>query len=126
MRGSMLHMHCVAHVLNLIVYDGLSVIGPCIEKVRVSVRFWMASTKRRQKFEETKQQLHIECTKELALDCKTRCNFAYLMLSIAIKYQYVFFRLKKRESTYNCMLSEEDWEIEIVIVYKVTKVFSGT
>jgi hypothetical protein len=34
MRGSMLHMHCAAH---LIVQDGLSVIGPCIEKVRDSV-----------------------------------------------------------------------------------------
>jgi hypothetical protein len=72
MRGSMLHMRCAAHVLNLIVQDGLSVIGPCIEKVRDSVGFWTSSTKRRQRFEETRQQLHIECTKELALDCKTR------------------------------------------------------
>ena len=53
MRGSMLHMHCVAHVLNLIVQDGLDVIGSYIEKVQESVRFWTASTKRRQKFEET-------------------------------------------------------------------------
>ena len=47
MHGSMLHMRCAAHVLNLIVQDGLSVIGPCIEKVCDSVGFWMASTKRR-------------------------------------------------------------------------------
>ena len=33
MRGSMLHMCCAAHVLNLIVQDGLDVIGSCIEKV---------------------------------------------------------------------------------------------
>ena len=39
MCGSMLHMHCVAHVLNLIIHDGLSVIGPCIDKVRDSVGF---------------------------------------------------------------------------------------
>ena len=63
MRGSMLHMRCAAHVLNLIVQDGLDVIGSCIEKVRESVGFWTASTKRRQKFEETARQAHVECTK---------------------------------------------------------------
>ena len=90
MRGSMLHMHCVAHVLNLIVQDGLDVIGSSIEKVRESVRFWIASTKRRQKFEEIARQAHVDFTKELALDCKTHWNSTYLMLSIAIKYQNVF------------------------------------
>ena len=90
MRGSMLHMHCVAHVLNLIVQDGLDVIGSSIEKVRESVGFWIASTKIRQKFEEIARQAHVDCTKELALDCKTHWNSTYLMLSIAIKYQNVF------------------------------------
>ena len=47
MRGSMFHMCCAAHVLNLIVQDGLDVIGSCIEKVQESVGFWTASTKRR-------------------------------------------------------------------------------
>ena len=37
MRGSMLHMRCATHVLNLIVQVGLAVIGSCIEKVRESV-----------------------------------------------------------------------------------------
>ena len=91
MRGSMLHMCCAAYVLNLIVQDGLDVIGSCIEKVQESVRFWTTYTKRRQKFEETSQQAHVECTKELALDCKTRWDSTYLMLSIAIKYQNVFY-----------------------------------
>ena len=91
MHGSMLHMCCAAHVLNLIVQDGLDVIGSSIKKVRESVGFWTTSTKRRQKFEETSRQAHVECTKELILDCKTRWNSPYLMLSIAIKYQNVFY-----------------------------------
>ena len=53
MRGSMLHMRCAAHVLNLIVQDGLNVIGSCIEKVCESVGFWTRSTKRRQWFTDT-------------------------------------------------------------------------
>ena len=89
--GKFFHVRCSAHILNLIVQDGLDVIGSCIEKVRESVRFWTATTKRRQKFEEIARQAHVECTKELALDCKTRWNSTYLMLSIAIKYQNVFY-----------------------------------
>ena len=50
MLGSMLHMHCASHVLNLIVQDNLNFIGSCIEKVCESVGFWTTSTKRRQKF----------------------------------------------------------------------------
>ena len=50
MLGSMLHMHCASHVLNLIVQGSLDVIGSCIEKVWESVGFWTTSTKRRQKF----------------------------------------------------------------------------
>ena len=72
MRGSMLHMRCATHVLNLIVQDGLNVIGSRIEKIRESVGFCTRSTKRRQQFTNMVRQLHVECTKELALDCKTR------------------------------------------------------
>ena len=53
MRGSMLHMRCASHVLNLIVQGGFDVIGSCIEKVQESVGFWTTSTKRRQKFKQT-------------------------------------------------------------------------
>ncbi|KAK9984027.1 hypothetical protein SO802_033552 [Lithocarpus litseifolius] len=132
MRGSMLHMRCAAHVLNLIVQDGLNVIGSCIEKVRESVGFWTGSTKRRQRFTDTARQLHVECTKELALDCKTCWNSTYLMLSTAIEYRDVFFRLSQRESSYKCIPKEEEWEMassiceRLALFYKVTKLFSGT
>ena len=47
MRGSMLHMRCATRVLNLIVQDGLNVIGSCIEKVHESVGFWTGSIKKK-------------------------------------------------------------------------------
>ena len=57
--GSILHMRCTAHILNLIVQDGLSLIGDGIEKIRDSVIYWTGSPKRRQKFEENACQLHV-------------------------------------------------------------------
>ncbi|KAL4280516.1 hypothetical protein GQ457_03G012420 [Hibiscus cannabinus] len=42
--GAFFHMRCCAHILNLIVKDGLSVIGDGIERIRQSVIFWSALT----------------------------------------------------------------------------------
>ena len=61
--GSMLHMRCVTHILNLIVQDGLSLIGDGIERIRDSVIYWTGSPKRRQEFEENICQLRVQCTK---------------------------------------------------------------
>ena len=55
--GSMLRMRCTAHILNLIVQDGLSLIGDGIERIRDSVIYWIGSPKKRQKFEENACQL---------------------------------------------------------------------
>ncbi|CAN1156478.1 Zinc finger BED domain-containing protein RICESLEEPER 2 [Linum perenne] len=87
LEGSLLHMRCAAHILNLIVQDGLSIIESCVENVRESVVYWIASPKRRQKFAEVVKQLHILHSKELVLDCKTRWNSTCLMLSTALLYK---------------------------------------
>ena len=43
--GSMLHMRYAAHILNLIVQDGLSLIGDGFERIRDSVIYWTGSPK---------------------------------------------------------------------------------
>ncbi|KAL7082188.1 hypothetical protein ACP275_14G084000 [Erythranthe tilingii] len=132
LHGSLLHMRCAAHILNLIVQDGLVVIKDCIEKIRDSVCYWTGSTKRRQKFEEVARQVRVSCTKELILDVKTRWNSTFLMLSTALIYKDVFFRLKQRDSSYSCMPSEDEWTLakqiceKLELFYKVTEIFSGT
>ena len=72
LSGSMLHMRCAAHILNLIVQDGLSLIGDGIERICDIVIYWTGSPKTRQEFDENACQLCVQCTKELVLDCKTR------------------------------------------------------
>lgn len=88
--GSLFHMRCAAHILNLIVKDGLDVIKIGVEKIRDSVAYWTATPKREEKFEETARQLRNTSTKKLGLDCATRWNSTYLMLETALLYKDVF------------------------------------
>ena len=70
--GSLLHMRCAAHILNLIVRIGLDVIKHAIDNVRNSVVFWIASPKRIERFEDVCRQMKVPCTRRLGLDCPTR------------------------------------------------------
>ena len=50
--GEFLHMRCCAHILNLIVQDGLNVVVyDGVNRIRESVVFWTGSDKSVQKFE---------------------------------------------------------------------------
>ena len=64
-------MRCATHVLNLIVEEGLDVIGVEIEKIRESVVYYLATPSKVEKFGDVARQLHIPCNKKLSLDCKT-------------------------------------------------------
>ena len=125
-------MRCCAHILNLIVKDGLEVIEGGIEKILESVLYWSATPKRKEKFEETTKQLWISFTKELVYDCPTRWNSTYLMLEVVIMYKDVFIRLKQRDSKYKTLPTESEWEIarevcnRLKVFFTVTELFSGT
>ncbi|RVX04747.1 putative AC transposase [Vitis vinifera] len=131
LNGKIFHMRCAAHVLNLIVKEGLDVIEVEIEKIRESVAYWSATPSRMEKFEDAARQLRIPCNKKLSLDCKTRWNSTYLMLSIAITYKDVFPRLKQREKYYMVVPTEEEWNMakeicgRLKLFYNITELFSG-
>ncbi|KAK2642025.1 hypothetical protein Ddye_023788 [Dipteronia dyeriana] len=67
LNGTLFHMRCYAHILNLIVKDGLDVIGEGNERIRSSVLYWVAKPKRIEKFEDTAHQLNIPYSKRLFL-----------------------------------------------------------
>ncbi|CAA0827060.1 Unknown protein, partial [Striga hermonthica] len=90
LNGQILHMRCCAHILNLIVRDGLDVIQPAIAKIRDSVAFWTATPKRVEKFEEIAKYVKVPTDNKLGLDCKTRWNSTYKMLSVALPYEAAF------------------------------------
>ncbi|XP_057550573.1 zinc finger BED domain-containing protein RICESLEEPER 2-like [Amaranthus tricolor] len=109
--GEFLHMRCCAHILNLIVQDGLNAVEyDGVNRIRESVVFWTGSDKRVQKFEGVANQLASGYKRKLSLDCKIRWNSTYEMLCVAINYKEVFAVLSGREKLYNNPPTPEDWE----------------
>ena len=70
LKGKLIHMCCAAHILNLIVKDGMSVMEKGIDKVRDSVAYWSATPKRHEKFEKMAAQMKGKYEKELLLTVK--------------------------------------------------------
>jgi hypothetical protein len=132
LHGELFHMRCCAHILNLIVKDGMRAISSSIEIIRESVGFWVATQKREEKFAEICNQLDMPYTKKLAQDCRTRWNSTYLMLSSALPYEEVFKRCFNRHAEYTCLPSDEDWKMareicdNLKLFFSVTELFSGT
>jgi len=50
--GEFLHVRCVAHILNFIVWDGLKIVGKSVMRVQAAVRFIRQSPSRLQRFQE--------------------------------------------------------------------------
>lgn len=133
LEGLLLHMRCAAHILNLIVRDGMSIMEKGIEKVRDSVGFWCATPKRHEKFEKMASQLNIAYTKRIGLDCTTRWNSTYAMLSTALEYQAVFERLALREKlftpicpTTNEWLFAKEVCSRLKLFYDISELLCGT
>ena len=76
-------MRCIAHILNLIVSDGLKEMNESVAHVRGAVRYVRQSPARLAKFKECALVEKIQSKSLLCLDVSTRWNSTYLMLDAA-------------------------------------------
>nr|GMC60647.1 zinc finger BED domain-containing protein RICESLEEPER 2-like [Ipomoea batatas] len=123
---------CSAHILNLIVQDGLKVIGDSFYKVRESVRYVKASGGRMKVFEGCVENVGIKLKLGLSIDVPTRWNSTYKMLDTAIKYRRTFSSLQLLDTNYKHCPSHEEWvRVEKICDFlmpfnEITKLFSGS
>ncbi|KAL1567424.1 hypothetical protein AAHA92_02904 [Salvia divinorum] len=106
--GKYFHMRCVAHILNLIVKDGLKEIGISIRRVREAVRWLKSSPQRWGLWEKVLDYLgdKIDSKKKLCMDVPTRWNSTYLMLESAIPYAEAFTTFGNMNSSFGKDLHE--------------------
>ena len=95
-----MHMRCCAHILNLIVGEGLKEIDAFVAKVCEAVRYVKSSPNRNQTFRSFMEMLGMESKSLLCLDVSTRWNSTYLMLKTAEKFEKVILRMDFKDDGY--------------------------
>lgn len=130
--GFFFHIRCCAHILNLVVQDGLNKIEKCLVKIREAVKYLRKSPGRLLKFGEIATQLGISTARSLCTDVKTRWNSTYRMLDSALHYKKAFGGYALRDSNFEWKPEEIEWEkakkvCKLLEVFNdATDVFSGT
>jgi hypothetical protein len=105
--GKYLHMRCAAHIVNLIVHDGLKEVDQSVKRVRAAVKYIRNGDSRMVKFKEIVEEEKLTDKPFLKADIPTRWNSTYIMLKSAIVYEKVFTRLAEEDISYVLDLSEE-------------------
>ncbi|XP_019189244.1 PREDICTED: zinc finger BED domain-containing protein RICESLEEPER 2-like [Ipomoea nil] len=130
--GKYFHLRCYAHILNLIVQEGLKEVDIAVKKVRESVKYVKGSQVRKQKFLECVSLVSLNTKRGLRQDVPTRWNSTYLMLQSALYFRMAFSHLEISDSNYKHCPSKDEWDrIEklskfLGVFYEITCVFSGT
>ena len=108
--GEFFHIRCSAHILNLIVQDGLKIVNVAIHKIRESVKYVKGSESRLLKFVECCEYVGVKYLMGLRMDVPTRWNATFLMLECAIRYRLVFERYALVEPGYKYCPTTDEWD----------------
>jgi hypothetical protein len=110
MNGQYFHIHCAAHIINLVVKDGLKNLSAAINKIQDCVRYSKSSPSQKQIFKEAINHTNMKIQALPSVDVPTQWNSKYLMLKLALPYQEAFEKLSVKDANFiNCPTFEE-WD----------------
>lgn len=106
--GVHLHIRCCAHILNILVQDGMKVIHVAISKIRELLKHIDSSPSRIQAFNAIAVMNGLPSKRGIPLDIPTRWNSTLKMVAEALKYKAV---LNSYANQYGELPpSEQEWE----------------
>ncbi|KAL0431053.1 UNVERIFIED_CONTAM: putative AC transposase [Sesamum radiatum] len=112
-----LHVRCCAHIVNLIVKDGLNEQSNCIIRIRNAIKYVRSSPSRFRIFKKCVDMEKIESKHLVSLDIDTRWNSTYLMLEHAEKFEWAFKRLEREDNAYALYFDSYD-DVEILLMMR--------
>ncbi|XP_054784012.1 zinc finger BED domain-containing protein RICESLEEPER 1-like [Prosopis cineraria] len=98
--GDYLQLRCSAHILNLVVNDGLKELKDTFESIRNAIRYVRSSPACLQRFKDVCELEMLDSKSIICLDVSTRWNSTYLMLDVALKFQKAFERLEDEDEDF--------------------------
>ncbi|GAB2270125.1 hypothetical protein Dimus_038824 [Dionaea muscipula] len=109
-------MRCCAHIIYLIVRDGLSELKDLISRIRNIRKYVRSSPQRERRFKECVEKEGIICKSSLcleSLDVPTRWNSTYLILRTTLKFRKAFERWNDDDPLLRLKLSGEPPTVQI-------------
>ncbi|KAM0841850.1 hypothetical protein ACQ4PT_058738 [Festuca glaucescens] len=126
------HVRCCAHIVNLVVQDGLQPLLPFINQLRETVKYLKKSTSRMYKFVEVCKTLNMKMGAGLCLDVSTRWSSTYKMFDACTPYRAAFHEYGDNDLNYKWEPSHTDWNMYAKVqpilaeFAEITKVLSGS
>ena len=105
--GQHLRVRCCAHILNLLVQDGMTIADATLEMIRDLIRHINSSPRRIQSFNEIAERESLSPKAGLVLDIPNRWNSTFDMIVEAVKYRSVLKRYAA--SNQEPFPSNDDW-----------------
>ncbi|KAL3637488.1 hypothetical protein CASFOL_018656 [Castilleja foliolosa] len=109
--GEFFHVRCFAHIMNLVVRDGIDMVTDTIKRLRRSVKYVRSSPSRMQMFKKCVEEEKLTCKRLVCMDVKTRWNSTYHMIDSALPFEKAFDRLEEQDPSYSreCESLNLDW-----------------
>ncbi|KAL2941044.1 putative AC transposase [Bienertia sinuspersici] len=122
--GSLMHVRCCAHILNLCVQDGLDELRTLLEPIRNVIR-WIRAARSAKRIYKQKCEEYGLRKKVIALDTPTRWNSTYKLLHDAIAYRDVLTDMyNESRATDGQFITNDHWSLA-KIVHDVLETFDN-
>ncbi|KAB1205139.1 putative AC transposase [Morella rubra] len=107
-KHNFIHMRCAAHILNLIIHEGLKELDDSVAKIRNIIKYVKSSPQRLAGFKKAASDRFISERNFLQMDVPTRWNSTYVMLERAEKFRGVFENMLEEDENLVMFLNEDD------------------
>ncbi|KAH0675339.1 hypothetical protein KY285_023140 [Solanum tuberosum] len=132
LRNEFLQVRCNAHILNIIVKEGIDEQIEPISRIRNAVKYVKSSASRFASFKSYVEKTKLDTHGLLSLDVETRWNSTYTMLETAVNFEKAFARMYVDDHNYRkyCLQSElkghpttNDWQLVKGSLYVTSNIF---